>query len=64
MSSDNTDPGNYRGICVSSCLEKSFSSIINQRLVEFLEENKLLDPPQIGFLKDNWTDDHIFALRT
>ena len=26
-SGDNTDPGNYRGICVSSCLGKFFSSV-------------------------------------
>ena len=49
-SGDNTDPGNYRGICVSSCLGKFFSSKINQRLLEFLEEKKLLHPSQIGFL--------------
>ena len=63
-SGDNTDPGNYRGICVSSCFGKFFSSIINQRLLEFLEEKKLLHPSQIGFLKDNRTADHIFTLRT
>ena len=63
-SGDNTDPGNYRGICVSSCLGKFFSSIINQRLLEFLEEKKLLHPSQIGFLKDNRTADHVFTLRT
>ena len=63
-SGDNTDPGNYRGICVSSYLGKFFSSIINQRLLEFLEEKKLLHPSQIGFLKDNRTADHIFTLRT
>ena len=63
-SGDNTDPGNYTGICVSSCLGKFFSSIINQRLLKFLEEKKLLHPSQIGFLKDNRTADHIFTLRT
>ena len=63
-SGDKSDPGNYRRICVSSCLEKFFSSIINQRLVDFLEKKKILHPSQIGFLKDNRTADHIFILRT
>ena len=31
-SGDKGDPTNYRGICVSSCLGKLFSSILNQRL--------------------------------
>ena len=56
-SDDNTVPGNYRGIYVSSGLGKSFSSIINQRLVEFIEIKK------ICFLKNNRTADHTFSLR-
>ena len=63
-SCDKSDPENYRGICVSSCLGKFFSSIINQRLVDFLEKKKILHPSQIGFLNDNRTADHIFTLRT
>ena len=63
-SGDKSDPGNYRGICVASCLGKFFSSIINQRLVDFLEKKKILHPSQIGFLKDNRIVDHIFTLRT
>ena len=58
-----SDPGNYRGICVSSCLGKLFSSIINERLLKFVESNNLLHPSQIGFLKQNRTSDHIFTLR-
>ena len=63
-SDDKSDPGNYRGIGVLSCLGKFFSSIVNQRLVDFLEKKKILHPSQIGFLKDNQTADHIFTLRT
>ena len=63
-SGDKSDPGNYRGICVSSCLGKFFSSIINQRLVDFLEKKKTLYPSQIGFLKENRPADHIFTLHT
>ena len=59
-----TDPGNYRGICVSSCLGKFFCLILNQRLTDFVAENKILHPSEIGFLKENRTSDHIFTLRT
>ena len=31
-----TDPVNYRGICISSCLGKFFTSILNVRLNLFL----------------------------
>ena len=51
-----TDPGNYRGICVSSCLGKFFCLTLNQRLSDFVAENKILrHPSQIGFLKENRT---------
>ena len=59
-SGDKTD----RGICVSSCLGKFFSTIISDRLLKFVESRKILHPSQIGFLKANRTSDHIFALRT
>lgn len=62
-SGDKQDPGNYRGICVSSCLGKFFSSILNQRLFKFAESKKLIHPSQIGFLQANRTSDHIFTLR-
>ena len=61
---DKTDPGNYRGVCVSSCMGKFFSSIINERLLNFVESRNILHPSQIGFLKENRTSDHIFTLRT
>ena len=61
---DKSDPTNYRGICVSSCLGKLFCSILNQRLYLYLKENKILHNSQIGFLPDNRTADHVFTLRT
>ena len=58
-----TGPGNYRGICVSSCLGKFFCLILNQRLTDFVSGNKILHPSQLGFfLKENRTSDHIFTL--
>jgi hypothetical protein len=54
------DPGNYRGICISSCLGKLFSLILNSRFNTFLEGNKILNKCQVGFR----TSDHILVLKT
>lgn len=61
---DPSDTNNYRGICVSSCLGKFFSVIMNQRLLKHIQENDLVDKTQIGFLPNSRTSDHIFTLRT
>ena len=63
-SGDKSDPTNYRGICVSSCLGKLFCSILNQRLYLYFRENKILHNSQIGFVPENRTADHVFTLRT
>ena len=63
-SGDKSDPTNYRGICVSSCLGKLFCSILNQRLYLYFKENKILHNFQIGFLPESRTADHVFTLRT
>jgi len=36
------DTNNYRGISISSCLGKLFTSILNRRISSFLEENEIL----------------------
>ena len=59
-----SDPSNYRGICVSSCLGKLFCSILNQRLLEHVQSLEILHKSQIGFLANNRTADHVFTLRT
>ena len=59
-----SDPANYRGICVSSCLGKLFCSILNQRLLECIVSLNILHKSQIGFLPNNRTADHVFTLRT
>ena len=53
---------NYRGITLLSCLGKLFTSMINNRINEFLEENDLLGQEQAGFRKEYGTIDHIFSL--
>ncbi len=56
------DPSNYRGITLSSCLGKLFSSILNNRIVEFLEGHGLISKYQAGFRKDFRTSDNLFIL--
>ena len=45
----NTD--NYRGLTINSCLAKVFNTILNNRLCNYLEENKIISDVQIGFKK-------------
>lgn len=61
---DKSEPCNYRGITISSCLGKLFTYIINSRFNEFLLKNKILKNEQIGFIPGNRTSDHIFVLKT
>ena len=58
------DPDNYRGICISSALTKLLSTMMNTRLVAFIEENQVLNKEQIGFIMDNRCPDHIFTLKS
>ena len=60
---DSSDPKNYRGITISSCLRKVFSVILNNRIIEYLNENDLLCQTQIGFRKNNRTSDHVLTLK-
>ena len=59
-----SDPSNYRGICISSCIGKLFCSILNQRLLKHVDLNNTLHKSQIGFLANNRTADHVLTLRT
>ena len=59
-----SDPANYRGICVSSCLGKLFCSILNQRLLEYIVSLNILHKSQIGLLPNNRTAENVFTLRT
>ena len=61
---DKSDPTNFRGICVTSCLGKHFSGLLSRRLHNFVKSKNLLHPSQIGFLEGFRTTDHIFSLRT
>ena len=59
-----TNPENYRGIAISSCLSKLYSSVLLFHLQEYIEKHNLLSDNQIGFRKGKRTSDHIFILKT
>jgi hypothetical protein len=54
------DPNNYRCISISSNLGKLFNRVIHTRLLQFIEESKIISKNQIGFMERGRTADHIF----
>ena len=58
----NTDPSNYRGITLLSCMGKLFTAILNRRIALFMNANNLLGMEQAGFRAGHSTMDHVFAL--
>ena len=52
-----SEPTNYRGITLMSCLGKLFTSILNKRLLQFTNHHKILPDSQLGFIKGNRTSD-------
>ena len=63
-SGDITNTDNYRGLTINSCLGKLFNTILNNRLLHFLDKNRLICDNQIGFKKKARTSDHIFIINT
>ena len=61
---DLNDANNYRGIAISSCLSKVFTSILNYRLTNYMSENNLWRRNQCGFMKGHRTEDNLFILQT
>ena len=59
---DHTTPKNYRPISLLPAISKVFERLICERLVEFLEDNKLLNNYQAGYRKGRSTQEHIFRL--
>ena len=51
-------------ISILSCAAKLFNVILTKRLDNFLQDNSLINPVQIGFTKKARTADHMFVLRT
>ena len=57
-------PDNYRGISISSCLSKLFSTVLYFRILEVNENFSLLSNNQIRFLKGYRTADHVLLIDT
>ena len=53
---------NYRGVSLLSIVSKCYTSILNQRLYNWLEENDKIAEGQAGFRKQYSTIDHVFTL--
>ena len=58
-----TDPSNYRGISLISCLAKLFSAVLNNRLINYLDHNSILSNQQLGFRSGNRTSDALVCIR-
>ena len=57
------DPDNYRGISLLSCLGKLFMALLNNRLLKFALDNRIISSNQLGFLPGNRTSDaHLIIL--
>ena len=56
------DPNNYRGISLCDVTSKLYSSIINARLQEWVDDNNITGEFQAGFKCNYSTIDHIFTL--
>ncbi len=52
-----TEPLNYRGISLLSCVSKFFTAILNKRLLNYVKEKKILSDEQLGFVSGNRTSD-------
>ena len=59
-SGNRSDPSNYRGICVTSCLGKSLCSILNTRLSVFFTIRLFYTLPRLVFYAD--TEQQIISL--
>ena len=56
------DPTNYRPIALTSCVCKVVERMVNNRLVWYLERNKIITPTQSGFRKGRITTDQLVRL--
>lgn len=60
---DPADTANYRPIAVGVPLVRLYASVLNLRLVAFLEQHGLRSPTQAGFRPHMSTNHHLFALQ-
>ena len=58
------DPNNYRGISLSSCMGKVFTSILSKRIASWAENNHILCDEQFGFRTGRRTSDAVYILHS
>ena len=54
------NPTKYRGITLLSVLGKIYTSVLNDRVTNWVETHDILVEEQAGFRKDRSTVDHLF----
>lgn len=59
---EENEPGNYRPISITPVLSKPIEAVFNNRLIPFLEKQKLISPLQFGFRKNKSTSDALGEL--
>jgi Reverse transcriptase (RNA-dependent DNA polymerase)/Endonuclease-reverse transcriptase len=57
-----SDPSAYRLICITSIVMRLFERVVNNRLVDFLEDNQFFSKNQAGFRRQLSTLDNIYRL--
>ena len=62
--SDPRIPLNYPGISLLSTIYKIYSSVLNNRVVSYLEDNNVLVDEQHEFRRDRSCTDHVFTLNS
>jgi len=58
------DPNNYRGIALSSCLGKLFTSIVTSRIENYLSRRNRIAVNQNGFKRGHRTEDNVMILKS
>ena len=61
---DKNEPLSYRGISLMATSAKLFTSILNNRIKQYLETNQLLSDEQNGFRAGRSCQEHIFVLNS
>ena len=61
---DPSNPENYRGITLLSAMRKIFTSIMNNRLCDYLIEKGIITPEQCGFRKKTWYRGQYFHFKS
>ena len=61
---DKRIPLNYRGISLLSVVRKLYSAVLNNRLLGYLEDERLLTEEQNGFRRKRSCEDHVYSACT